>query len=147
LRLSRKTESGYSLTVSGLLLYNDLISQFALPTEGFGYKWCPAIRWEDLIAKKSFTIRCPHTDPKEAAFRFQAWVQTDINDSVARSICPSALPMATELTLPSAGNIPKLILNFVLHWSLKTYYPTICSTESTTRIPIRIGGAIFEREV
>lgn len=54
--------------------------------EGFGYKWCPAIRWEDLVAKKGFTIKCPHTDPKEASFRFQAWAQTDLssNDSAAR---------------------------------------------------------------
>lgn len=46
-------------------------------TEGFGYKWSSAIRWEDLLAKRSFTIRCPHADPSEAAFRFQAWVETD----------------------------------------------------------------------
>ncbi|KAG6813789.1 hypothetical protein H0H92_007201 [Tricholoma furcatifolium] len=43
------------------------------PDQGFGYKWCSAIRFEDLMARKSFTIRCPHTDPEEAAFRFQAW--------------------------------------------------------------------------
>jgi len=48
--------------------------------EGFGYKWCTPIRWEDLIARKSFTVKCPHTDPKEAAFMFQAWVQTDPAD-------------------------------------------------------------------
>lgn len=50
-----------------------------LCSEGFGYKWCSAIRFEDLMAK-SFTIKCPHTDSKEAAFRFQAWVQTDPKD-------------------------------------------------------------------
>ncbi|KAG6851060.1 hypothetical protein H0H93_002952 [Arthromyces matolae] len=47
------------------------------PDQGFGYKWCSAIRFEDLLARKSFTIKCPHTSPEEAAFRFQAWVQTD----------------------------------------------------------------------
>ncbi|KAF5375265.1 hypothetical protein D9758_000284 [Tetrapyrgos nigripes] len=56
------------------------------PDQGFGYKWCPAIRWEDLVTNKSFSIKCPHTDPKEAAFRFQAWVQSDLNpnDSLVR---------------------------------------------------------------
>ncbi|KAK7058962.1 Vacuolar protein sorting-associated protein 13 [Paramarasmius palmivorus] len=56
------------------------------PDQGFGYKWCGAIRWEDLVAKRSFTIKCPHTDPREAAFRFQAWVQSDLNlnDSLLR---------------------------------------------------------------
>ncbi|KAF8974033.1 vacuolar protein sorting-associated protein 13 [Flammula alnicola] len=51
------------------------------PDQGFGYKWCPVIRWEDLISRKSFTIKCPHADPKEAAFRLQAWVQTDSTDN------------------------------------------------------------------
>ncbi|KAJ7169902.1 vacuolar protein sorting-associated protein 13 [Mycena filopes] len=54
------------------------------PDQGFGYKWCPPIRWEDLIARRSFAIKCPHTDPKEAAFRFQAWVQTDVDDASSR---------------------------------------------------------------
>ncbi|KAG6857562.1 hypothetical protein H0H87_000161 [Tephrocybe sp. NHM501043] len=51
------------------------------PDQGFGYKWCSSIRFEDLLARKSFTIKCPHTNPEEAAFRFQAWVQTDPQDS------------------------------------------------------------------
>ncbi|KAF9478514.1 vacuolar protein sorting-associated protein 13 [Pholiota conissans] len=51
------------------------------PDQGFGYKWCPPIRWEDLISRKSFTIKCPHADPKEAAFRLQAWVQMDTTES------------------------------------------------------------------
>ncbi|KAF4623901.1 hypothetical protein D9613_001806 [Agrocybe pediades] len=46
------------------------------PDQGFGYRWSFPIRWEDLISRKSFTIKCPHSDPKEAAFRLQAWVQT-----------------------------------------------------------------------
>ncbi|KAJ7597035.1 vacuolar protein sorting-associated protein 13 [Mycena floridula] len=56
------------------------------PDQGFGYKWCSSIRWDDLISRKGFTIKCPHSDPKEAAFRFQAWVQTDLNanDSTSR---------------------------------------------------------------
>ncbi|KAL4243512.1 VPS13 family protein [Abortiporus biennis] len=50
------------------------------PDQGFGYKWSSALRWEDLLAKRSFTIRCAHADPSEAAFRFQAWVDTDLSD-------------------------------------------------------------------
>jgi len=53
------------------------------PSEGFGYRWCPAVRWEDLIARKSFAMKCPHSDPKEPTFRFQAWVQTDAQDLAA----------------------------------------------------------------
>ncbi|KAF5390329.1 hypothetical protein D9757_002946 [Collybiopsis confluens] len=56
------------------------------PDQGFGYKWCNPVRWEDVVSKKSFTMRCPHSDPQEAAFRFQAWVQSDLNpnDSLVR---------------------------------------------------------------
>ncbi|KAK7064233.1 hypothetical protein R3P38DRAFT_3417731, partial [Favolaschia claudopus] len=54
------------------------------PDQGFGYKWCPAVRWEDLLTRRSFTVKCAHTDPREAAFRFQAWVQTDMDDSQSR---------------------------------------------------------------
>ncbi|KAJ2927125.1 hypothetical protein H1R20_g9964, partial [Candolleomyces eurysporus] len=50
------------------------------PDQGFGYKWCTPIRWEDLVARKSFAIKCPHSDPKEPTFRFQAWVQTDASE-------------------------------------------------------------------
>ncbi|KIY52729.1 hypothetical protein FISHEDRAFT_63685 [Fistulina hepatica ATCC 64428] len=50
------------------------------PDQGFGYKWCSAIRWEDLVAKRTHTVKCVHTNPHEPAFRFQAWVQTDIQD-------------------------------------------------------------------
>ena len=52
--------------------------------EGFGYKWSPAVRWEDLIAKRGFTLRCPHTDQNEASFRFQAWAEADANDITSR---------------------------------------------------------------
>ena len=52
--------------------------------EGFGYKWSPAVRWEDLIAKRGFTLRCPHSDQNEAAFRFQAWAEADANDIASR---------------------------------------------------------------
>lgn len=69
----------YSLPIEAVTLNKVRIQ----PDQGFGYKWCPAIRWEDLTVKKSFTVKCPHTDPREAAFRFQAWVQTDA-DSNAR---------------------------------------------------------------
>ncbi|KZT30580.1 vacuolar protein sorting-associated protein 13 [Neolentinus lepideus HHB14362 ss-1] len=54
------------------------------PDQGFGYKWSSAIRWEDLISKKNFAVRCPHTDEAEAAFRFQACVQTDLTDPATR---------------------------------------------------------------
>jgi vacuolar protein sorting-associated protein 13A/C len=57
--------------------------------EGFGYKWCPPIRCEDLLSKKGFTIKCPHTDPKEAAFCFQAWVETGASDDITRFVVTS----------------------------------------------------------
>jgi vacuolar protein sorting-associated protein 13A/C len=52
--------------------------------EGFGYKWSSAIRWEDLIAKQIFTVKCNHSDEKEAAFRFHACVDVDLNDPSAQ---------------------------------------------------------------
>uniref|UniRef100_A0A0W0G3E4 Putative vacuolar protein sorting-associated protein vps13 n=1 Tax=Moniliophthora roreri TaxID=221103 RepID=A0A0W0G3E4_MONRR len=71
------------------------------PDQGFGYKWCSAIRWEDLVAKKSFTIKCPHSDPREAAFRFQAWVQSDLspNDSLLRKYPKINLKLRAPLEL------------------------------------------------
>ncbi|CAK5280530.1 unnamed protein product [Mycena citricolor] len=51
------------------------------PDQGFGYKWSSPIYWEDLLAKRNFTIKCAHANPTEAAFRFQAWVQTDEGNS------------------------------------------------------------------
>ncbi|KAF5370222.1 hypothetical protein D9615_010080 [Tricholomella constricta] len=69
------------------------------PDQGFGYKWCTAIRFEDLMAKKSFTIKCPHTDPAEAAFRFQAWVQTDARDPVAGKLPKINLKLRAPLEL------------------------------------------------
>ncbi|KAJ7487596.1 vacuolar protein sorting-associated protein 13 [Mycena galericulata] len=70
----------YSLPIEAVTLNKIRIQ----PDQGFGYKWCSALRWEELIAKKSFTVKCPHTDPREAAFRFQAWVQTDADDASTR---------------------------------------------------------------
>ncbi|KAJ8463158.1 hypothetical protein ONZ45_g17681 [Pleurotus djamor] len=73
------------------------------PDQGFGFKWCPAIRTEDLISRKSFTIRCPHTDPKEAAFRFQAWVQTEGENSprkIPRIKLKLRAPLELENLLP-----------------------------------------------
>ena len=52
--------------------------------EGFGYKWSPAVRWEDLIAKRGFTLRCPHNDQNEASFRFQAWAEADAHDITSK---------------------------------------------------------------
>jgi vacuolar protein sorting-associated protein 13A/C len=54
--------------------------------EGFGYKWSSAIKWEDLIARKVFTVKCSHTDEKEAAFRFHACVEADLNDPNAKYV-------------------------------------------------------------
>ncbi|KAI0068196.1 hypothetical protein BV25DRAFT_1793389 [Artomyces pyxidatus] len=54
------------------------------PDQGFGYKWSPAIRWEDLIAKQVFTLKCPHTDSTEAPFRFHAHVDTDASNGALR---------------------------------------------------------------
>ncbi|KAK0233092.1 hypothetical protein IW262DRAFT_1304036 [Armillaria fumosa] len=69
------------------------------PDQGFGYKWCPAIRWEDLISIKSFTVRCPHNDPREAAFRFQACVDTDFRDSALRRYPKINLKLRAPLEL------------------------------------------------
>ncbi|EIM83408.1 uncharacterized protein STEHIDRAFT_170692 [Stereum hirsutum FP-91666 SS1] len=54
------------------------------PDQGFGYKWSSAIRWEDLVSRQTFTLRCPHTDEQEAAFRFHAFVQTDATGASMR---------------------------------------------------------------
>ncbi|KAJ6610914.1 vacuolar protein sorting-associated protein 13 [Mycena sp. CBHHK59/15] len=70
----------YSLPIESVTLNKIRIQ----PDQGFGYKWCPAIRWEELIARRSFTIKCPHTDQREAAFRFQAWVQTNVDDTARK---------------------------------------------------------------
>ncbi|KAL0581607.1 Vacuolar protein sorting-associated protein 13 [Marasmius crinis-equi] len=71
------------------------------PDQGFGYKWCGAIRWEDIVARQSFTVKCPHGDPREAAFRFQAWVQSDItaNDSLLRKYPKINLKLRAPLEL------------------------------------------------
>ncbi|KAG6898100.1 hypothetical protein C0992_005427 [Termitomyces sp. T32_za158] len=70
----------YSLPIEAVTLNRIRIQ----PDQGFGYKWCSAISFESLLAKRSFTVKCPHTDPNEAAFRFQAWVKTDLNDTVGK---------------------------------------------------------------
>ncbi|KAF9453814.1 vacuolar protein sorting-associated protein 13 [Macrolepiota fuliginosa MF-IS2] len=69
------------------------------PDQGFGYKWSPAIRYDDLLVRKGFTIKCPHSDPREAAFRFQAWVQTDTNESSARKLPRITLKLRAPLEL------------------------------------------------
>ncbi|KAL4070939.1 vacuolar protein sorting-associated protein 13 [Scleroderma citrinum] len=53
------------------------------PDQGFGYKWCSSLRFDDLIAKRSLMIQCPHGDTREVPFRFQAWVQADPNELTA----------------------------------------------------------------
>ena len=67
--------------------------------EGFGYKWCSAIRWEDLVARQSFSIKCAHSDPHEAAFRFQASVQTDARDTAARRYPKITLRLCAPIEL------------------------------------------------
>lgn len=54
-------------------------------SEGFGYRWSNAIRYEDLLQRKIFTLKCPHSDENESAFRFHASVQVDANDVASRS--------------------------------------------------------------
>ncbi|KAK2461917.1 hypothetical protein APHAL10511_006380 [Amanita phalloides] len=58
----------------------DIVTQCRIrlqPDQGFGYRWSQAIRWEDVIAKKNFTVACYHADSKEAPFHVQASVQTN----------------------------------------------------------------------
>ncbi|KAI8995643.1 vacuolar protein sorting-associated protein 13 [Trametes punicea] len=69
------------------------------PDQGFGYKWSPAIRWEDLISKRGFTLRCPHSDPNEAAFRFQAWADADANDIASRKLPRITLKLRAPIEL------------------------------------------------
>ncbi|KAJ8084002.1 Vacuolar protein sorting-associated protein 13 [Marasmius tenuissimus] len=71
------------------------------PDQGFGYKWCGAIRWEDIVTRPSFTVKCPHGDPREAAFRFQAWVQSDLtaNESLLRKYPKINLKLRAPLEL------------------------------------------------
>ncbi|KAF7791866.1 hypothetical protein EIP86_002890 [Pleurotus ostreatoroseus] len=66
---------------------------------GFGYKWSPPIRWEDLISRRNFTIRCPHSDQNEAAFRFQAWVDTDAPDINTRRYPKIVLKLRAPIEL------------------------------------------------
>lgn len=53
-------------------------------SEGFGYRWSSPIRYDDLLQRKTFTIKCPHSDENESAFRFHAHVQIDANDITLR---------------------------------------------------------------
>lgn len=69
------------------------------PDQGFGYKWSPAVRWEDLIAKRGFTLRCPHNDQTEAAFRFQAWAEADANDVASRKLPRISLKLRAPVEL------------------------------------------------
>ncbi|PFH54473.1 hypothetical protein AMATHDRAFT_72271 [Amanita thiersii Skay4041] len=90
----------YPLPIDVLTRYRVRIQ----PDQGFGYRWCSAIRWEDLIAKKSFTITCSHVDPKEAPFRIQASVQMD-DQVVTQRKCPKitlrlCAPLEIENLLP-----------------------------------------------
>ncbi|KAI0932190.1 hypothetical protein AcW2_000882 [Taiwanofungus camphoratus] len=69
------------------------------PDQGFGYRWSTAIRWEDLVSKRRFPIRCPHTDSNEAAFRFQAWVETDVSDLNSRKLPKITLKLRAPIEL------------------------------------------------
>ncbi|KAH9937704.1 vacuolar protein sorting-associated protein 13 [Fomitopsis serialis] len=67
------------------------------PDQGFGYKWSPATRWEDLVSKRKLNLKCPHSEPTEAAFRFQTWVETDATEMSPRQ---AAGPIELENLLP-----------------------------------------------
>ncbi|KAF9241379.1 vacuolar protein sorting-associated protein 13 [Melanogaster broomeanus] len=69
------------------------------PDQGFGYRWCSSLRFEDLVAKRSLTIQCPHNDQREAPFRFQAWVQTDSDDPGVRKSPKIRLKLRAPLEL------------------------------------------------
>jgi hypothetical protein len=69
--------------------------------EGFGYKWSSALKWEDLLAKKMFTIKCSHTDEKEAAFRFHACVEADLSDPSAQYVALSPSGVVPHPSLAS----------------------------------------------
>ncbi|KAF7306925.1 hypothetical protein MIND_00485000 [Mycena indigotica] len=86
----------YSLPVGDAVTMNKIRIQ---PDQGFGYKWCSAIHWEDLMAKRNLTIKCAHTDAREAAFRFQAWVQTDTDASSARKYPKMTLKLRAPIEL------------------------------------------------
>ncbi|KLO14457.1 hypothetical protein SCHPADRAFT_996578 [Schizopora paradoxa] len=51
------------------------------PDQGFGYRWSPPIKWEDLgnVRQSGLTIRCPHVSQNEAPFRFQIWPVKDMH--------------------------------------------------------------------
>lgn len=86
---------GYSLPI-------DTVTQSRVrlqPDQGFGYRWCQAIRWEDLIAKRNFTITCSHADTREAPFRMQASVQMDGYDSTQRKYPKVNLKLSAPLEL------------------------------------------------
>ncbi|TFK77101.1 vacuolar protein sorting-associated protein 13 [Pluteus cervinus] len=71
------------------------------PDQGFGYRWCSPIRREDLIAKQSFTIKCLHSDPKEAAFRFRVSVHTNNATRAYSKLCLKLrAPLELENLLP-----------------------------------------------
>ncbi|PCH33647.1 vacuolar protein sorting-associated protein vps13 [Wolfiporia cocos MD-104 SS10] len=69
------------------------------PDQGFGYKWSSAIRWEDLISKRRLTLRCPHADPNETAFRFQVWVDADAQEVTSRRIPRITLRLRAPIVL------------------------------------------------
>ncbi|KAF9652010.1 vacuolar protein sorting-associated protein 13 [Thelephora ganbajun] len=75
------------------------------PDQGFGYKWSSAIRYEDLLQRKTFTVKCPHSDEHESAFRFHVYVQVDANDITLRRKPPKLslrlrAPIELENLLP-----------------------------------------------
>ncbi|KAI6162193.1 vacuolar protein sorting-associated protein 13 [Pisolithus thermaeus] len=69
------------------------------PDQGFGYKWCSSLRFDDLVLKRSLTIQCPHSDPGEAPFRFQAWAQTDPCDLTMRKSPKITLKLRAPIEL------------------------------------------------
>lgn len=92
-----------------------------LSLEGFGYKWSSPIRWEDLISRKSFTMKCMHTDPKEVAFRLQAWVQADRGEPSLRFV--STMSFIRSLLIQCPRKCPTISLKLRAPLELENLLP------------------------
>ncbi|KAH9950347.1 vacuolar protein sorting-associated protein 13 [Amylocystis lapponica] len=85
----------YALPIDAVTQYRVRIQ----PDQGFGYRWSSAIRWEDLLSRRRFTVKCLHADQNEAAFRFQAWVDTDLADTNSRRLPKMTLKLRAPIEL------------------------------------------------
>ncbi len=56
-----------------------------LSSGGFNHAWSEkSLGWRDIVAKPNRTIVCPHREPAEAPFLFQAAGLFDRKDPVAK---------------------------------------------------------------